>query len=183
MDTGVSTDRDAGSADARPWNRLAEIPKVILAAILLFAILNLLVGVVLRYVVVEITDYFDLPTISFFWVEEIGELALAWLTLLGAAVGIAEGSHFTLRVLVHRLSGRAQRAIWIFNHLLIIGFGALACWQGWRLSLLNSTLLSPGLSLNLGWLYLSAVVGGALICLYAAVTLLRGPGSGPADGH
>ena len=175
MDTGVSTDRDAGTADARPRNRLAEIPKVILAAILLFAILNLLVGVVLRYVVVEITDYFDLPNVSFFWVEEVGELALAWVTLLGAAIGIVEGSHFTLQVLVHRLPERARRAIWIVNHLLIIGFGALACWQGWQLTVLNSTLLSPGLSINLGWLYASAVVGGALISVYAAIALVCGP--------
>ena len=169
--------RAARPAEARPraLGRLAELPKLVLGGILLFAILNLLVGVILRYVVVEITDYFDLPNVSFFWVEEVGELALAWVTLLGAAVGIVEGSHFTLQVLVHRLPARAQRAIWTFNHLLIIGFGALACWQGWRLTVLNSTLTSPGLSINLGWLYASAVAGGALISVYAAVALVRGP--------
>ena len=175
MDTSLSpaASRAAGSGGA--LRRLAELPKLVVGAILLLAIANLLIGVLLRYVVVEITDYFDWPTVSFFWVEEVGEFALAWLTLIGAAVGIVEGSHFTLQVLTHRLPERAQRAIWIVNHLLIIGFGALACWQGWQLSVLNSTLLSPGLSLNLAWLYFSAVVGGALIVVYAAFAMLRGP--------
>ncbi|HYM01406.1 MAG TPA: hypothetical protein VET85_00590, partial [Stellaceae bacterium] len=63
---------------ARGW--LVELPRIFLAAILLLAILDLLAGVVLRYVVVEITDYFDWPSVSFFWVEEVGEFALAWLT-------------------------------------------------------------------------------------------------------
>jgi len=184
MDTsGVST----AARDARPLGdggrlarRLAELPKLIVGLVLLLAIANLLAGVLLRYVVVEITDYFDWPTVSFFWVEEVGEFALAWLTLVGAAIGVVEGSHFTLQVLTHRLPEGAQRAIWIANHLLIIGFGALAGWQGWQLTLLNSTLLSPGLSLNLGWLYFSAVVGGAMTMLYAAVAMLRGPRAG---GH
>ena len=45
---------------------------------------------------VEVTDYLDRDPISFFWVEEAGEFLLAWMTLIGAAVGIQERSHFTL---------------------------------------------------------------------------------------
>jgi TRAP-type C4-dicarboxylate transport system permease small subunit len=182
MDTsGVSAARPLARGDgARVARRLADIPKLVVGGLLLLAILNLLIGVLLRYVVVEITDYFDWPTVSFFWVEEVGEFALAWLTLIGAAIGVVEGSHFTLQVLTHRLPAAAQRAIWVVNHLLIIFFGALASWQGWELTKLNSALLSPGLSLNLGWLYLSAVVGGALTAVYAAVAMLRGP---RAAGH
>jgi TRAP-type C4-dicarboxylate transport system permease small subunit len=182
MDTsGVSAGRDARPLDgSRLAHRLAEIPKLIVGLVLLLAIFNLLLGVLLRYVVVDITDYFDWPTVSFFWVEEVGEFALAWLTLIGAAIGVVEGSHFTLEILTHRLPERARRAIWILNHVLIIGFGALAAWEGWELTKLNSTLLSPGLSLNLGWLYFSAVVGGAMTMLYAAAAMLRGPRAG---GH
>lgn len=151
---------------------VAELPKIFLAAILLLAILDLLAGVVLRYVVVEITDYFDWPSVSFFWVEEVGEFALAWLTLIGAALAILERTHFALTVLTHRFPPRLQRLIERVNHLLIAGFGALAAVYGWRLSQLNATLLSPGLEINLAWLYFSAVVGGALIALFGLCVAL-----------
>jgi TRAP-type C4-dicarboxylate transport system permease small subunit len=158
----------------RGW--LAAVPKLVLAAILLLAILDMLVGVFLRYVVVEITDYFDLPTVSFFWVEEIGEFALCWLTLIGAAVAILERTHFALAVLTHRFPEPLQNAVERINHLLIAGFGLLAAFHGWKLCLLNVTLVSPGLEINLAVLYLSAVVGGALMAFYGigvALGLLR----------
>ena len=56
------------------------LPKIVLTALLVLAIADMLIGVFLRYVVVEITDYLDLDPISFFWVEEVGEFGLAWLT-------------------------------------------------------------------------------------------------------
>jgi TRAP-type C4-dicarboxylate transport system permease small subunit len=161
---------------ARPGNnlrlRFADLPKLVIAALLALAIVNLLIGVFLRYVMVEVTDFLDVDPISFFWVEELGEFTLAWLTLIGAAVGVVTGTHFTLRVVVHRLPARAQRVITVVNHLLIGGFGLLAAWQAWRLTVVNSVLASPGLEVNLGWLYFSAVIGGAMIAFYAFAVAL-----------
>jgi TRAP-type C4-dicarboxylate transport system permease small subunit len=154
--------------------RLADLPKLVLAALLVLAIGNLLVGVFLRYVVVEITDFFDWPTVSFFWVEEVGEFTLAWLTLIGAAVGVAQRAHFTLDLLVHRLPASARPAIFRFCHLLIAAFGLLAAYEGWQLCLTNSALASPGLEINLAWLYASALVGGALIAIYGLALAIRG---------
>lgn len=159
------------------WRRaLAALPRIVLAAILLVAIIDMLLGVLLRYVVVQITDYFDWPTVSFFWVEEVGEFALCWLTLIGAAVAILERTHFALAVLTHRLPERAQHIVERVNHLLIAGFGVFAAFYGWKLSVLNSVLVSPGLEINLALLYFSSVVGGGLIAFYGlgvALGLLR----------
>lgn len=159
------------------WRRaLAALARIVLAAILFVAIIDMLLGVLLRYVVVEITDYFDWPSISFFWVEEVGEFALCWLTLIGAAVAILERTHFALAVLTHRLPERAQRIVERVNHLLIAGFGLLTAVYGWKISVLNSMLVSPGLEINLALLYFSSVIGGGLIAFYGlgvALGLLR----------
>jgi TRAP-type C4-dicarboxylate transport system permease small subunit len=142
------------------------VPRFVLAALMTVAIVNLLIGVFLRYVMTQVTDFFDWDMIRFTWVEEVGELTLAWMTLIGAAIGISERVHFTLQVGVDRLSRPVQRAIATINALLIAFFGALAAWFGWKLSLLNTQLESPALSINLAWLYASSVVGGILIALY-----------------
>jgi TRAP-type C4-dicarboxylate transport system permease small subunit len=143
------------------------IPKIAVTALIVLAIVNLLIGVILRYFVGALTYYLDLDPVPFTWVEEVGEMSLAWLTLIGAAIGVRQRSHFTLYVFAHRLP-RGVR-VWTsrFNYLLIIGVGALTAWYGYQLCLLNRTFATPGLQINLAWLYASAVVGGTLIAIYA----------------
>jgi TRAP-type C4-dicarboxylate transport system permease small subunit len=151
---------------------LAAVPKLTVTALIILAIVNLLVGVILRYFVGAITDWLDVDPVPFTWVEEVGELSLAWLTLIGAAIGIRSRTHFALPVVVHRLPMTAQLWIHRFNHALITGFGLLAAWYGFRLCLLNRTLTTPGLEINLAWLYASAVVGGILIAVYGVAMMI-----------
>ena len=158
---------------------LLAIPKIVVTALIVLAIGNLLIGVILRYFVGALTGYFDLEPIPFTWVEEVGEMSLAWLTLIGAAIGVRQRSHFTLYAFVHHLPQVIR--IWInrFNYVLVIGVGCLAAWYGYKLCLLNRTLATPGLQVNLAWLYASSVVGGALIALYGASMIFAPP---PDDG-
>ena len=67
---------------------LSAVPKLTVTALIILAIVNLLVGVILRYFVGAITDWLDVDPVPFTWVGEVGELSLAWLTLIGAAIGI-----------------------------------------------------------------------------------------------
>src|SRR5437762_6623811 len=99
--------------------KLSDLPKYVITALIILAIINLLIGVVLRYFVGAITDWLDVDAVPFFWVEELGEMALAWLTLIGAAVGVQQRAHFTLTVFTHRLPAAAQLWIHRFNHALI----------------------------------------------------------------
>lgn len=154
---------------------LDGLPRLVVGGLVLVAIGVMLCGVFLRYVVLPITIWLDVDTVNFFWVEEVGELTLTWLTMLGAAVGVAERSHFTLHVFVHRLPPGLQRAAHVFNHLLIAAFGGLIAWLCYRLAVLNGTLTSPALELSLGWFYISATVGGILMALYALDAARRAP--------
>jgi TRAP-type C4-dicarboxylate transport system permease small subunit len=151
---------------------LSAVPKITVTALIILAIVNLLIGVILRYFVGAITDWLDVDPVPFTWVEEVGELSLAWLTLIGAAIGIQSRSHFTLAVFVHRLPESAQLWIHRFNHALIAAFGLLAAWYGFKLCLINRTLTTPGLQINLAWLYASAVVGGVLIAVYGLAMMI-----------
>lgn len=176
-----------GGAQAAPQRRhwITTILRVVLAAILFIVMADLLVGVLLRYVVVQIADYFDLPSVSFFWVEEVGEFGLAWLTAIGAAVAVIERTHFALAVFTHRLKPSTQVIVERVNHALIAGFGALVAIYGWKIAMLNSMLESPGLGINLAWLYGSAVAGGTLTALYGlavALGIMR-PNETPLHGE
>ena len=151
---------------------LSAVPKLTVTALITLAIVNLLVGVILRYFVGAITNWLDVDPVPFTWVEEVGELSLAWLTLIGAAIGIQSRSHFALSVFVHRLPEATQLWIHRFNHALIVGVGLLVAWFGFKLCLLNRTLATPGLEINLAWLYASSVAGGILIAIYGFAMMI-----------
>ena len=152
---------------------IASIPKIVVALLLVTAIVNLLVGVFLRYVMIPVTDWLDMDSIPFTWVEEVGEMLLAWLTLIGAAIGVRERSHFTLHVL--HFTPKGQLLVERIHHVLIAVFGAIAAWFGVRLCVLNHTLVTPGLSINLAVLYASVVAGGALLVVYAVSMIVAPP--------
>jgi len=151
---------------------LSAVPKFAVTALIILAIVNLLVGVILRYFVGAITNWLDVDPVPFTWVEEVGELSLAWLTLIGAAIGIQSRSHFALSVFVHRLPEATQLWIHRFNHALIVSVGLLVAWYGSKLCLLNRTLTTPGLEINLAWLYASSVLGGILIAIYGFAMMI-----------
>ena len=157
---------------------IASIPKIVVSLLLVAAIVNLLVGVFLRYVMIPVTDWLDVDSIPFTWVEEVGEMLLAWLTLIGAAIGVRERNHFTLHVLHFSPAGQAM--VDRVHYTLVAIIGAIAAWYGVRLCILNHTLVTPGLSINLSLLYASAAVGGALLVVYALSMVFDPPP--PAEG-
>ena len=143
------------------------IPKIVLGSLVLGAIGIMLFGVLARYVLLPITDWMDVDPVNFFWVEELGETALAWITLIGAAIGVAERSHFALAILVHRFPPPVRRLIHYGNHAVIVAFSLLVAWLGLKLALLNASLTSPALEFSLAWIYAPAAVGGLLMAAYA----------------
>jgi TRAP-type C4-dicarboxylate transport system permease small subunit len=173
----------APSAFQRARAIILLLPKIFLTALLILAIADMIAGVFLRYVMVRITDWLDLDPVNFFWVEEVGEYSLAWLTMVGAGVAVAERAHFTLYILTHRLPLPAQWVAHVVRQLLIAGFGVLVIWFGTKLAIVNSLLTSPALELNLAWLYAAPAVGGALIVLYSLALLFEPPPEehGPVD--
>lgn len=154
-------------------NILHRVPQFAATMLIVIAIANLLIGVFLRYFVGAIADYLDMEPVPYVWVEEVGEMALAWLTLIGAAIGVRQRSHFTLHVFVHRLPVSYQRIIEILNHLLIAVFGIAVAWYGVGLSRMNMGLSTPGLGISMGWLYASSVVGGVLLAIYAISMIIQ----------
>lgn len=152
----------------KPALRVVDVvQRIVIGGLLLAAIAVMITGVFLRYAMVPITNALDMDSISFFWVEETGELLQTWLALIGGSVALAEGAHFMINSLVHKLPDRAQQFVKYFNCAVIAVFGGLLAWQGWRVAGLNWPLETPALGISLGWFYISTTVGGIILIIYA----------------
>jgi TRAP-type C4-dicarboxylate transport system permease small subunit len=158
---------------------IGAIPHVVITVLMIVVTVDMLVGVFLRYVMTWISATFDLPTIRFFWVEEVGEWSLAWMSFIGAALGIRRGIHFAVHLVLDRMPRALRRSVLAAQCFVIVVFGGLIAFFGWQVAELNSQSFSPALVLNLRWLYLSSVVGGLLMVVYGLITLgdvMRGRG-------
>jgi TRAP-type C4-dicarboxylate transport system permease small subunit len=169
LDKAPSTPVRSGALTRLAW--VVKVPQIVVTILMLVAMTDMLAGVFLRYVMTWLTATLGLPRIDFFWVEEVGEYALAWLTFIGAAIGIQRGTHFAVHLVIERFPPALRRWIFTVHYLAIAGFGAIVAVFGWQVAELNSQSFSPALNLNLRWLYLSAVVGGALMIAYSLAAL------------
>lgn len=108
------------------------------------------------------------------WTEELSRFLLVWVAFLGAASVTRRKMHILVDYLPSKLPVRANRIIGIFIYLLAISFITSVLWgaikmmgDSWPVHL--GTI--PWLSVT--FLYLGAVMGGAIMLFYLVLHLSR----------
>jgi TRAP-type C4-dicarboxylate transport system permease small subunit len=66
---------------------------------------------------------------SYIWTEEMARFFFIWSIMLGAMVGIREGTHFVVD-LWPPLGARAQAALRLVASLFVLGFAGVFLWWG-----------------------------------------------------
>jgi TRAP-type C4-dicarboxylate transport system permease small subunit len=108
------------------------------------------------------------------WSEELSLGLFTWTVLLMAALGVREGFHVRMSLLIQRLPAgarlRAEQAI----HLATTAVGGFLAWSGWRYFADTHGTTSAAIGYPIELLHVSALVCGALIALFALEALLEG---------
>ena len=68
---------------------------------------------------------------SYIWTEEMSRFLFIWMVMLGAMVGIREGTHFEVDIWPE-LGRRANAALRIVSHLFVLVFALVFLWWGIR---------------------------------------------------
>lgn len=101
------------------------------------------------------------------WTEEFAITCFGWSMLLAIALGVRDGIHVRMDLLVELLPPPVQLALERLMLLLIAGCGAFLAWAGLRYAGDTAGAVSAAIGYPLTWLYASAPVSGALVCLFA----------------
>lgn len=136
------------------WQRL---PDVLVGA--LFAVILMLawLQVMRRYV-------FDNPAV---WTEEITRLLLVWATFIAAGAACRDGTLLGVDMLLRSLSPGLRRIMNVLINLIIIVVGLTFIFYGSVITDLAWSDTSTSLGLPRGLFYAPAILGGALMTLYA----------------
>ena len=113
---------------------------------------------------------------SLVWSEEVARYALAWSTMLGAAVAYHKVDNIAVTVLLERFPALARYALTPAIHAASLVFALVLLVEGWAFTARNFARgqMTTALEIPIAWIYLAMPVGGALIAVAAVAGLLRG---------
>ena len=145
-------------------NIAAAAVKALVVAMVLAMLGALSAQVLLRYAF----------NVTLSWSEELSLGLFTWTVLLMAALGVREGFHVRMSLLIQRLpSGarlRAEQAI----YLATAAVGGFLAWSGWRYFADTRGSTSAAIGYPIELLHASALVCGVLIALFALEAMLEG---------
>lgn len=152
------------------WLRtvLAPLDRVITALLLLavaamVAVVSMQVG--LRY-------GFNL---SIDWADEIGRLAFVWSIFLAIPLGVRQGSHIGIDLLVDKLPGAARVALRRMAAVLGALMMFAIAWASVRVAAEQWDELMATVDWSVGWFIVPVVLGAALSGLHLVHIAIAGP--------
>ena len=92
-------------------------------------LLAAMVGILIVPVTLQIISRYTQLIPSWIWTEELSRFLFIWMIMLGAMIGIKEGTHFEVDVWPE-LGRRANAALKIISHLFVLIFALVFVYWG-----------------------------------------------------
>ena len=102
----------------------------------------------------------------FDWPEELARYLFIWVALLGAALALKRGAHFSIDALVKRLPARWQRIVPLAINAALGVFTLVVSLKGFQLALRVGEQLSSGMEISMTYPYLSVPISFAVMFKY-----------------
>ena len=138
--------RTSGDSTDHWTSRKLRVQHITLQRLLeIFA--NILIGIILFLLMVQVVGRYVLDTLPDWSSEEATLLFLMWMAAVGASLGSANNSHLVVDSLVKIFPKKLQRVIEIIVYLLVTIFLIVAFYVTAQLAWLNRATLTPRLQI------------------------------------
>jgi TRAP-type C4-dicarboxylate transport system permease small subunit len=153
---------------AAGWYRVLQVVITLLMAALVLPvtmqILSRYTGLIPRYI----------------WTEEIARFCFVWIIMIGAMIGVRDGTHFDLDVLPAKLNPRVQAAVRLAGRLGVLVAALLFLVYGWQFVRFGWYQTSEIAELPMLWIFVAWPLAGLTWLLFlgelvmADLAVLRG---------
>ena len=117
------------------------------------------------------------------WPEEVAGILFTWFTLIGTVLVTRGGEHIEFSSLVVRLPAGLNKAVGVFNHLVVGAFALFMAVYGYKYAVMFTFEKTPAAGINLLWLNLALPVNGLFILLYGVWNILKIISRAPAEAN
>ena len=101
------------------------------------------------------------------WSETFSLILMLYYIMLAAAVGVSEGFHLGIKIIIARLSPTPQKWVMIVGDFLVAVFGLLMCVNGVSLVQYTNSHIIPTLNVSRAVAYWPFIISGMLITLFS----------------
>ncbi len=137
------------------------VPIIFLVSGIMFLVV--IAQVIFRYVLSQ-----PLP-----WSEELARYLMIWVACLSASEAYVKGNHVGVSFVIDALKPELRKTMVLAVHLIVAILMGVIAYQGFILSSLLRTQLSPAMGLPMTWPYLAVPVGATLILIQALALFFK----------
>lgn len=108
----------------------------------------------------------------FIWTEEMSRFCFVWVLMLGAAIAVREGSHFTIDVLPQSMAPWLQRILAVMVLVMVAVIAVVMVLGGIRFTEIGMTRISTTSGIRLAWVYAAIPVSGFSMLIFVIEQLI-----------
>lgn len=116
---------------------------------------------------------FRLTSGSLPWSEELARYLMIYMVYVGTSIGIKRNSHIAVEVIMDRCPAKAQKVVEVLVDLLMMAAFGILCYYGMKIVNITMMQKSPAMQIKMGYIYLSMVLGGALMLLHCLNNMIN----------
>jgi TRAP-type C4-dicarboxylate transport system permease small subunit len=154
-----------------------------------YRLLNVLLGVSVGLLVVPVTlqmiARFTALIPSWIWTEEMARFLFIWMVMLGAIIGVRDGTHFDVDVWPE-LKWRANAILRVVSMVFVLLFALVFVWYGIKFVQFGWNQTSELADLPMPWIFFAWPLTGLTWLLFGFERLrrdLRTIANGPTPGE
>ncbi len=159
----AGTSPAATSWIARTEQALGFAVALVAAAILLFEVGLLFVGVIARY-------FLHRPLV---WGDELASTLFVWLSVLGAVLAMRRNAHMRLTTFIGYAAPATRQKVETAILLVVAAFVLLIIYPAIEYAIDEAIVRTPGLGISNSWRASAVAVGAILIAIFSVLRLFR----------
>lgn len=116
---------------------------------------------------------FRLTSGSLPWSEELARYLMIYMVYVGTSIGVKKSSHIAVEVVMDRCPAKVQKVVEILVYLLMMAAFVILCYYGLKIVDITMMQKSPAMQIKMGYVYMSMVLGGALMLLHCVNNMIN----------
>ncbi len=139
---------------------------VIIVAAFSFIVLLCLYQVVARY--------FGMGLRMFPWGDEVIRMTGIWISFMAASLGVREGAHMSVSILVDSLPTKFRKTLDIIAKLIVLAVMVILVYWGVVYAMSNANSMLLNIRMARAWFYIALPIGAAYMFLEYTILMIYG---------
>ena len=107
------------------------------------------------------------------WTEELSRYLMIWMAFIAGGLGLNQGVHVGINFVVQKVPQPFSKWIGLVTNSALLIFFLVLIIQGFHMTILVATQMSPVLRISMAWVYSSLPVGAMLFSFFVIQSIVE----------